>query len=156
MSLFPFSRKRDGVHFSFAGHERSLIEQLVSQIVTLLEERDEADPAVARLLPAGYRGDDDADAEFRRLTVDDLTARKVETATLVLETLAGDPKAPLSKEAEQAWLRTLNDVRLTLGTRLGVTADGFDAPADQEAAYLRAVYEWLGFVQETLVRALDR
>ena len=156
MSLFPFTRKRDGVHASFGQHERQLLDQLLGQLAGLLDEPDQADPAVARLLPPGYSGDAEAEAEFRRLTVDDLAARKVESARVARESLAGDLSKPLSAQTAQAWLLTLTDLRLTLGARLGVTAEGFPDGADREARLMHDVYDWLGFVQETLVRALDR
>ena len=64
----------------------------------------------------------------------------------------------LSEEEAQVWLRALNDVRLALGVRLSITED-FEArlqdldPADPRSAYMW-VYDWLTFLQETLVRAL--
>jgi len=56
------------------------------------------------------------------------------------------------------WLRCLTDVRLALGTRLEVDEDdevrwellGDDDPAKA----MHDVYDWLGFVQETLLRSL--
>ncbi len=61
-------------------------------------------------------------------------------------------------EAEvRAWLRTLTDVRLALATRLGVE-EGDDAfwdglPDDDPRTHLHDIYDWLGYVQETLVQA---
>jgi hypothetical protein len=63
----------------------------------------------------------------------------------------------LVAEQLQAWLRSLTDVRLALATRLGVEQDDDDywdaLPEDDPRAYLHDIYEWLGFVQETLVVA---
>lgn len=154
--MLPFQRKRDGVHLGLVDHERRLIGDLARQVAGLLREGDPSDPAVARLVPDGYTGDDEAAAEFRRLTADDLTEAKVRNAELLLETLGQDRKAVLTPEAEQAWLRSLNDIRLTLGSRLEVTADGFAASSDPQVLLMRDVYDWLGYVQEALVRALDR
>jgi hypothetical protein len=57
----------------------------------------------------------------------------------------------------QAWLRTLTDVRLALATRLGIEDDAheWDDDGDDPAAVMHDVYDWLGFVQETLVLAID-
>ena len=65
----------------------------------------------------------------------------------------------LAGEAAQDWLRALNDVRLAIGTVLGVTEDYPDElpgadPADPRSAYL-GVYYWLGYLQDSLVRALS-
>ena len=64
----------------------------------------------------------------------------------------------LSAGDAEAWLRSLNDVRLALGVVLGITEDyerefaGLD-PEDPREAYLH-VYDFLTYLQETLVRAL--
>jgi Domain of unknown function (DUF2017) len=65
----------------------------------------------------------------------------------------------LTEPDARAWLRALNDVRLALGVRLGVT-DDFDEhsdeidPDDPRAAYAW-VYHWLAYLQESLVDALS-
>jgi Domain of unknown function (DUF2017) len=117
------------------------------------------DPVLARLLPDGYRDDPVAAGEFRQYTEPDLRAGKVAAARTVLGTLpASGGRVRLSGEDAQDWLRALNDVRLTIGTVLGVTEDYPDElpgadPADPRSAYL-GVYHWLGFLQDSLVRAL--
>jgi hypothetical protein len=154
--ILPFQHKRDGVHLTLAEHERALLGDLAGQLVSLLEAADTQDPAVSRLFPDGYSGDDEAAAEFRRLTADDLTAGKLENAKVLIASLRTDRKTALAPDVAQAWLRSLTDLRLTLASRLGVTNEGVPDPADQNAVVLRDVYEWLGYVQESLVRALDR
>lgn len=120
-----------------------------------------SDPVLARLLPDAYRDDPEASGEFRRYTEQGLRSGKAAAARTVLATLP--PKGGrvrLSRPEAQAWLRALNDVRLALGTRLEVT-DDFDqqvarmGPDDPRAAYV-GVYQWLAFLQETLVLALSR
>lgn len=119
------------------------------------------DPVLARLLPDAYRDDPEASGEFRRYTEHGLRSGKAAAARTVLATLPPEGgRIRLSEPEGQAWLRALNDVRLALGTRLGVT-DEFDdqvsdmAPEDPRAAYV-GVYQWLAFLQETLVQALSR
>jgi hypothetical protein len=118
------------------------------------------DPALARLLPDAYRDDPDASGEFRRYTEQSLRSAKQETARTVLDTLPADGgPVKLSHDQAQAWLRTLNDVRLTLGVRLGVTEEFEDEwrqldPLDPRATAFE-VYAWLGDVQESLVQALS-
>jgi len=120
-----------------------------------------SDPALARLLPDAYRDDPEASGEFRRYTEQGLRSGKVAAARTVLATLP--PKGGrvrLSGPEAQAWLRALNDVRLALGVRLEVTED-FDeqvavmSPDDPRLAYAD-MYQWLGYLQETLVGALSR
>jgi Domain of unknown function (DUF2017) len=120
-----------------------------------------SDPVLARLLPDAYRDDPEASGEFRRYTEQGLRSGKAAAARTVLATLP--PKGGrvrLSRPEAQAWMRALNDVRLALGTRLEVTDDFDDqvahmSPDDPRAAYV-GVYQWLAFLQETLVLALSR
>lgn len=117
------------------------------------------DPALARLLPDAYRDDPEAAAEFRRYTEESLRSGKMAAAQTVLDTLPPrGGRVRLSAEDGQAWLRALNDVRLALSVRLEVT-DDFDEqvadmrPDDPRYAYVW-VYQWLAYLQESLVEAL--
>ncbi len=118
-----------------------------------------ADPVLARLLPDAYRDDPEAAGEFRRYTEQGLRSGKVAAAQTVLATLPAEGgRVRLEPEDAQAWLRALNDVRLAIGTVLGITEDYEDeleaaSWADPRAAYLE-VYHWLGYIQDSLVRAL--
>ena len=117
------------------------------------------DPVLARLLPDAYRGDPEAAGEFRRYTERGLRSGKVAAAQTVLATLPAEGgHVRLRPEDAQAWLRALNDVRLAIGTVLGITEDYEDeleaaSWADPRSAYLE-VYHWLGYIQDSLVRAL--
>jgi hypothetical protein len=117
------------------------------------------DPVLARLLPDAYGDDPEAAGEFRRYTEHGLRSGKVAAARTVLATLpAAGGRVRLSAGDAEAWLRSLNDVRLALGVVLGITDDyesefGKLDPGDPRQAYLH-VYDFLTFLQETLVRAL--
>jgi hypothetical protein len=144
----------------FAPQEVSILSDLVGQLVGLMEDRGApgSDPALDRLLPAGYRDSVDDAAEFRRFTEEDLAAAKVRNARSVLDTLGafthGTEAAPLGTAEVHAWLRTLTDLRLTLAARLDVKRDG-SLPKDADEMTV-AVYEWLGYLQESLIDAFDR
>ena len=176
----PFrSMRGGGVKAVLAAAEASLLRSLVSQIMDLVEpdaakatDLDEleallqadaaqtpSDPVLARLLPDGYRDDPDAAGEFRKYTELSLRASKHENAQMMLGALPEDGgKIQLTAEQAQAWLKALNDVRLALGTKLGVSEDfeeqwdGLSAQDPRRTAF--EVYAWLGAVQESLVRAL--
>jgi Domain of unknown function (DUF2017). len=119
------------------------------------------DPAMARLLPDGYRDDPEAAAELRRLTEWSLREAKSGSAQRLLDSLPDrGGSLTLDLSTAESWLGALNDVRLVLGTRLDVTED----PAENEARGLREgddpvavayqVYCWLGAVQEELLSAV--
>ena len=59
-----------------------------------------------------------------------------------------------------AWLGALNDLRLTLGTRLEVREDSHDdllqLASDDPRRSLYLVYDWLTYHQEKLVQALQK
>ncbi|MFN8156167.1 MAG: DUF2017 domain-containing protein [Candidatus Nanopelagicales bacterium] len=158
--------------------ERTILTDVVTQLVELVEpEHDPAedplarlvgidpeaerpdDPALARLFPDAYADDDEASSEFRRFTERSLREGKVANARTVLDSIArsGD-KITLSEPEAQAWLGTLNDLRLALGSRLGIEEDNhhlFAAlPDDHPAAAVYSLYDWLSYLQETLVRSL--
>jgi hypothetical protein len=72
------------------------------------------------------------------------------------------PYAPielvLSADQAQSWLAALNDIRLALGVRLSIEQDDDELwatlPQNDPRATVHEVYSWLGWLQETLVRAL--
>ncbi len=117
------------------------------------------DPALARLLPDAYLDDDAAAAQFRRFTERSLRETKLAHTQTALETLRrSGEKVTLGSDEAGAWLGALNDVRLALGTRLGVTEEGMEElaslPDDDPRAATFHIYDWLTYLQETLVRAL--
>jgi hypothetical protein len=116
------------------------------------------DPALARLFPDAYEDSADA-AEFRRFTENDLRARKREDALAMVRTLdRGGPELVLSAREAQQWMGALNDLRLTMGAYLGVTEDDqdglFQLPDGDERKPMAVAYQWLGWLQESLVAAL--
>jgi hypothetical protein len=163
----PFRRQRGGaLHAVFSREEAEVVAALAAETGALVESArtgtaDPDDPAVRRLLPDAYRDDTAASAEFRRFTADGLAERKAVNARLVVESLArgsGDRvEVWLDDPGAAAWLRTLTDIRLAIAARLGIAHDGdLGKIVDDESAYCRAVYDWLAYVQETLVMALHR
>lgn len=148
--------------------EATLLTQLAAQVAGLLgNDRDVGargagavtDPAIVRLLPDAYPGDREASEEFRRFTAAGLTERKVRNASTVIAGIApalnGDRATSIRLDADdcQAWLRALTDIRLVIATRLGIGTD--DSPDPDVSAPLADVYDWLGWVQDSLVNALD-
>ncbi len=128
------------------------------------------DPVLRRLFPNAYRGDDEAAGEFRRYTEGALRDGKARAAGTVIDVLeeAGLPPEPtdegitidveLEPETALVWMRSLTDLRLALGTRLEVEEGDEDywysLPDDDPRAQAHNIYEWLGFLQETLVAAV--
>jgi hypothetical protein len=155
----PFRRRGDEYVARLDPAEAGIVGLLLDQLEQLLtgEEDDVAgDEVVARLLPEGHRGDPRLAADYRELTRDSLVAGKADDLAIVRATVPADGGA-LRLDADQAtaWLRTTNDLRLALGTRLGISADS-EPPQElaSEADQQLAVYYWLTAVQGSLVDAL--
>ncbi|MQA87881.1 MAG: DUF2017 family protein [Streptosporangiales bacterium] len=118
------------------------------------------DPVLARLFPDGYRGDEASAAEFRRYTEEGLRESKRTAAGEILAATARGEGGTFVLEPEEAdsWLRAINDIRLALGTRLDVSEDAHEELSRMDPSDSRypgyVAYDWLSFLQETLVRAL--
>src|SRR6266851_5415047 len=153
----PFRSVRGGgARAWLAEAEASLLRSLVGQVMTLVEPDD----------AEGYDDDgkdqnDDlaAAGEFRKYTEPALRSAKHQAAQQMLDTLpdAGG-RIQLTQDQALSWLKALNDVRLALGVRLGVTEDFEEQwaklkPDDPQWTAFE-VYAWLGAVQESLVQAL--
>ncbi len=132
-----------------------LIDQL-EQLLTADPDDVGDDPVVERLFPDGHRSDPEMAADYRDLTEASLRSGKADDLALVRASLpaeGGDVR--LDADQAGAWLRTSNDLRLALGTRLGISEDT-EPPedvADEEDQQL-AVYYWLTALQGSLVDAL--
>ena len=126
------------------------------------------DPVLARLFPDAYRDDEEAAGDFRRFTESDLRSGKASAAAAVIDDLeaAGlgdEPEGGTMVDVEldtaraMEWLKAFNDVRLALGTRLGIedekTAE--QVPDDDPRAVVFEIYHWMSYLQESLVHALS-
>ncbi|MBO0829090.1 MAG: DUF2017 domain-containing protein [Streptosporangiales bacterium] len=173
-----FQHTRGGVAVRFDAAEAALLRKLFGELVELLDDgagdadddpltsavgtfeprSTPDDPAVARLFPDAYRDDEEAASDFRRYTESDLRSGKIDAARVAAESLGDGGRLVLTAEQAQTWLTALNDLRLTLGTRLSVTEDHeqvFGAlPDDDPRKQLWYVYDWLSYLQQSLVEAL--
>ena len=130
------------------------------------------DPVLARLFPTAYTDDEEAASEFRRFTEGGLRDGKAAGACAIIDALedAGLPPelaedglmidVELEPAAAETWLRSFTDLRLALATRLGVEEGDEDywhsLPDDDPRGQAHDIYEWVGYLQETLVAALTR
>ncbi|NKB91552.1 MAG: DUF2017 family protein [Candidatus Nanopelagicales bacterium] len=114
------------------------------------------DPAVARLLPDAYDDPEDA-RDFRRFTENDLRQAKMQHAMTVVEEIERSGEK-VSVASTDSWLGLLNDARIAVGTRIQISEDNHEElaglPDDDPRAGLFHVYDWLTFLQESLVRCM--
>ena len=128
------------------------------------------DPVLARLFPTAYPQDEEAAGEFRRFTEGTLRDGKARAACTIIDGLeeAGLPPeltedglmidVELDPPTAEVWMRSFTDLRLALATRLGVEEDDehywHSLPDDDPRAQAHDIYEWVGYLQETLIEAL--
>jgi hypothetical protein len=173
-----FKRKRGDVTMTLDDVDVRILRHIFAEMLELLgpEESVEDDPlaaavgigtatlppedtALARLFPNGYTDDPEASADFRRYTEPVLREGKREAARVALATI-GEPgvKRVLTADESEAWLRALNDTRLVLGERLGITEDWDELVEglsdDDPRLPLFFVYDRLTYLQEALVGSL--
>lgn len=176
-----FKRTRRGIAGHLEPGERQLLGRLFQDIIALLEPEEPgntdplaalvgvdaqatvpADSALLRLLPNAVQDDDVEALEFRRLTERSLREGKI--GALRASALFLEQREPvLSTEQAQLLAKALNDVRLVLADRLAVeTEEDADrlrdvddwSKADDVDTYLALVYNFVTWLQETLMQAL--
>lgn len=176
-----FKRTRRGIAGHLEPGERQLLGRLFQDIIALLEPEEPgnadplaalvgvdteatvpADSALLRLLPSAVQDDDVEALEFRRLTERSLREGKI--GALRAGALFLEQREPvLSTEQAQLLAKALNDVRLVLADRLAIeTEEDADrlrdtddwSKADDVDTYLALVYNFVTWLQETLMQAL--
>ena len=178
---YGFERNRKGLVVHLDVDERRLIASIAQQVIDLVappaapadqdpliamvgidvDAQRSDDPAVARLFPDAYRDDDDAAGEFRRFTERDLRAGKVQNAQAVIDTIGAltSMSVLVPEVAAMSWLGFLNDARLTIGTRLGITDDSrdeFDQMDESDPRFgMAQIYDWLTYLQDSLLASLS-
>lgn len=185
--MIPFDRAGDDLFAELDDFEVSLIESLVGQIVDLIggatqvapapgasedpfsmwaqefssPTLDRKDPVIARLFPDAY--DDELEAaEHRRYSQEGLRRGRVDAASVVLAdlraTLHGEKNLVIPDDHVDAWLKTLNSVRIALAVRLGIESEEDHAELERlgvrdPRAQLVALYDWMGAFLESLLEA---
>jgi hypothetical protein len=130
------------------------------------------DPVLARLFPSAYRDDEEASSEFRRFTEPELRNGKAGNAAAVIDILeeAGLPSelgeealvidVELDRQQAMVWMKAITDMRLALASRLDIEQgdDEFwdSLPEDDPRTHVHDIYDWLAYLQETLVHAVSR
>jgi hypothetical protein len=124
------------------------------------------DATMRRLLPDFYRSErnhpagsanvESLNAALRSLHEPAIIEAKRRASERMLRTMpAGGGRFELSREDANAWVTAVNDIRLALGTMLGIGPSGPERlPDDHPLAGHLDVYQWLTVLQEYLVLAL--
>ncbi len=153
-----FRTKRNGfVEIRVADEERQLIAELIEQLRELVlstSPEGSVDPSIRRLYPTAYVEDAEREHKYQRLMRDQLLERRLAHLDVVESTLQDEE---LSAEALIAWITSINDLRLVLGTHLDVSEDEEPTFADENdpKQQQRAIYDYLSHLLGELVDAAN-
>jgi hypothetical protein len=165
------------ITFQLEALEIALLTSMIEQIITLLtpiKSAESSDPiaqmvgidskvqkpdddVVLRLLPDAYQNDKEASNEFRRFTERSLREIKITRAKFVLENLPEpDKTVSIKKKDFETWLTVINDVRLALGTRVGINEEDDEEKitGELEIDHARDIYSWLTWLQSNLLEEM--
>lgn len=118
----PVRRRGDTITLSIPDEERTLLVRLLGELTQLLSS-EQASPVLRRLTPPAYHleADREADDEYQRLMHDELLASRRSAITQVVARLRAGTTFDVA--SFDAFVRSLNSVRLVLGTILDVSED---------------------------------
>jgi hypothetical protein len=131
--------------------ERTLVKGLLGDLRALLTLNAD-DPRVRRLYPEAYAEDADMQAEYQRLTREELQSGRLAAVDVVEQTIEAKELTP---DQLTSWMHSLNALRLVLGTMLDVSEEDqpFALPRDHPDAPTMALYGYLGILLEEMVEA---
>jgi hypothetical protein len=147
----PIRRRRDGRYsVRLPAQVRTMLASLAQQMVPMI---DSDDPAVTRLFPPAYIGEDTADAEkqYRSLVDGALHGHHHQAVQVLAETVKADT---LTADELSGWLSAIGSMRLVIGTRLDVSEDMDKPAAGDPSESEHAVFDLLGMLQATIVDVL--
>ena len=157
-----FKAEKDGsVVVRLSDDERAVVGGLSLELRELLDVaapgKDEEDDGLRRLFPPAYtkEEDKDQDMEYRVVKGDELLESHQGALALLRETAANERLTP---DEAYAWMQALNQLRLVLGTRLGVTEEGDELiglAEDDPLFHGFVLYDYLTHLQGELIDALE-
>lgn len=141
----PFSKSGGMIRVRLEPQVRQLIASMIDQLRELLLIDDGEE--LTRLYPTAYPDDRDRQADYHDATHDQLLMSRLEAIDVVEATIDADE---LTIDQADAWLTTVNQVRLALGTRLDVTEDDHSLDPDDPDVSGMVVYQLLSHVLDSL------
>jgi len=147
--------RRGGPKIHWDAGEASIVLWLLDELRTVAADEDGRGDVWQRLYPDAYE-EPAHSAEFRGFTQGALRSERLERIDACKAELEADGKVlVLADDAGDRWIRVMNDLRLALGTRLGITEDwDHEVDPDDPEQFPQAAYLWLTGAQDALVRAL--
>ena len=129
------------------------IRQLLSDLKqTTLDHIEEGSPAAKRIYPIAYSGSAEMEMDFEKLTRKPLMNHHRENLALFESSLS---KSVLTQNEVLAWIGSLNDMRLVLGTALDLDEDQPSPSADDPNYEGYVIYDLLTYLQGVLIEEIQ-
>lgn len=146
----PIRRRSDGTYaIDLDPQVRQLVGSFVQQLRELLGTDSDL---LVRLFPPPYGDDSERNEGYAVLAGAELMERRLAALDQVSEHLDA---TVLDEEQLMAWMRAINDIRLVMGTMLGVEQDDQLLELDEADAAAYSVYEFFGMLLDMIVGALS-
>lgn len=158
-------RRGDAIAIELAEAERELLRRLPDELRGIYEDAESDDAVRRRLFPRAYLDptEEGAEEEWQNLVHPELLGDRLAALERVVDMIDGAAPArrgalaiELGPDDVGPFLGMLNDARLAIGTRLGVTEDTdlSQLDPDDPDTYGHAVYTWLTHLEGELVETL--
>ena len=147
-------RRNDGsIEVAFPDWLREEIGNLLGQLRQLMTTDAPADDRLERLFPPAYPDDAESEAEYQGFMRVELVSSRLAAIDKVEATLYDEQ---INDEQLTAWMAAINDVRLVLGTLLGVTEEMDHASLDDKDPNFGGflLYDQLTFVLGEIIEVL--
>ncbi|MEO8163209.1 MAG: DUF2017 family protein [Ilumatobacteraceae bacterium] len=158
----PIRAGRDGTYLLCIDSEnrRALLQLLGELRDTLLEDSQVSDTStdkLRRLFPTAYHDDPESDIEYQRLMRGELMASRLDSISVAgaaLERTPDDDTLILTPHELDVFTRSINNLRLVLGTMLDVQeGEDFEEENDDPARHHYHLYSYLGWLLDWAVTA---
>ena len=147
-------RRSDGsIEVAFPDWLREEIGNLLGQLRQLMTTDAPADDRLERLFPPAYPDDAESEAEYQGFMRVELVSSRLAAIDKVEATLYDEQ---INDQQLTAWMAAINDVRLVLGTLLGVTEEMDHANLDDKDPNFGGflLYDQLTFVLGEIIEVL--
>lgn len=153
----PLSRIDEQTYsLNIDAQDRETLNSLLDQLRDVLMNDSNSDVA-RRLFPAAYHQDEQHEHEYQRLMRDELLSSRLASLTLTSSMLERNHEASqvnLTSDELDALMRSINSLRLILGTLLDVDEDEFEVVLEEDdPGYGQyQLYLYLGWLLDWIVR----
>lgn len=147
-------QEADGFHLAMRSDDRRVVVDLITQLRDAVLAGT-GDDRFRRLFPAAYHQDAELDEEYQRLMHGELLASRLDSLSRTNELLVRDEEADvivLTEDELDSLMKSVNDLRLVLGTLLDIQENEPAIEEDDPAFPQYHLYSYLGWLLEWIIR----